>query len=223
MTDLSRVPVSELLSEALARPHEMIDERGFLSDEAFRLADLLGIRYCVDGIPVKINDDNEIEAMAIRRNTGPNKDRWTAIGGGVARVMSDTGEWLPESMEEALQRHFKTDLGVEIELITDTMHPQLIIEQMRAVDGALRPGFEDNPTTRHCVASRYLVKLVADPDFSPIFGSTQVGGQEASGIKWFTEPDIPPNEDFGYMHDATYREMFGHARALLLGSANSRF
>lgn len=216
MTDLSRVPVSELLTEALTRPNEMIDEAGFLSDEAFRLADLLGIRYCVDGIPVRLNEDSEIEAMAIRRNTGPNKDKWTAIGGGVARVMSNTGVWLPESMGEALERHFKTDLGAEIELITDTLHPQLIIEQMRAVDGTLRPGFEDNPTTRHCIASRYLVRL-ADPDFSPVFGATNVGGQEASGIKWFTKSTIPPSQDFGYMHDETYQEMFGHAENLLLG------
>lgn len=84
---------------------------------------------------------------------------------------------------------------------------------MRPIDGCVRPGFTPNSDSRHLIAVRYLVTIVNLQ--APVFGSTEVGGQEASGIVWFTEKGMPPDEQFGYGHDQTYRACFSIARKLL--------
>lgn len=113
-TSLANIPVGLLLGEVLRRPGDLFNEKGFLSREAFALADILSIRCCVDGIAVRRGHAGEIEAMAIRRNTGPFAGKLCLVGGGISKFKGN-GQWLPESAEEALRRHFKRDLGFEIE------------------------------------------------------------------------------------------------------------
>lgn len=214
MTDLSQVPASELLEEALKRPDELLDDNGMLEDAPFRLADQLSTRVCVDGLPVRRNPDGDVEAMAIRRNTGPYAGRLCLIGGGVNRVK--VGDiWQPESFEEALRRHFGTDLGFEIEPVGGSWkRPDYLAQEMRPIDGKVRDEFMTNPASRHIIAVRFLVSLASEDEL-PTFGETEYGGQEATGIEWFTEQTMPESSEFGYDHDDTYRTLFPVADSML--------
>lgn len=210
--DLQGIPVDELLEEVMKRPHEMVNERGFLSELSFKLADFLAIRVCVDGIPARRNAQGEIEFMAIRRNTGPYAGKLCLIGGGVGKV-KENGIWVPESVEEALRRHFRTDLGFEIEPVESWERPSYLAQDMRPIDGAVKKGFTPNPDSRHLIAARFLVRIT-NYETAPVFGKTEVGGQEASGIRWFTEAQMPSPEEFGYGHHRTYQACFPIAEKL---------
>ncbi|MFZ2513027.1 MAG: hypothetical protein WAW63_01060 [Candidatus Saccharimonadales bacterium] len=214
-SSLGEVPVTTLLAEVLRRPGELVEQDGSLSDPAFKLADTLGIRVCVDGVPARRNPDSEeIELMTIRRNTGPYKGKLCLVGGGVGRV-DVGGIFVPESFEEALRRHFQRDVGLHIELFTSWTTPQYLAQDMRPVEGNIRPDFTPNPAARHLVAARFLVRIVSDNDTEAVFGSTRWGGQEASGIEWLTEQSMPSDEDFGYGHGETLRAMFLAAKPLV--------
>lgn len=213
--ELAHVAIDSLVSEVMRRRDELLMPQGWLTKEAFDLADFLGTRVCVDGIPARVNDQNDVELMAIRRNTGPYTGKLTLIGGGVGRVEGDNDEWVPESTEEALRRHFKADLGLEIEPVGSWQKPDFLAQEMRAVDGLIKPNFFPNPNSRHLIAARYIVSL-KDDSGPAVFGSTEFGGQEASDVIWFTEPEMPESSEFGYGHDVTYRTMFPVARDLLI-------
>lgn len=212
MPELSNVPVSELLAEVLRRPDEMFTGTRFLENEAFAVADHTSTRVCVDGAPIRETSGNGPELMAIRRNTGPYAGKLCLVGGGVGQVQVD-GRWVPESFEEALRRHFMTDLGFGIEPVLGWDQPQYLAQDMRPIEGEVREGFTPNPASRHVIAARFLVRIT-DGEDAPTFGSTEKGGQEASGIEWFTEEDMPDPSDFGYGHDQTYRAMFSIAQRI---------
>lgn len=111
-------------------------------------------------------------------------------------------------MEEALRRHFRTDLGYEIEPLGGSWeNPDYLAQDMRSVGGEVRPGFQPNPASRHLIAARYIVKITNDSQ-EPVFGSTELGGQEASGVLWFNRAEMPPDDAFGYGHATTYRALF---------------
>ena len=211
--DLQGISVDELLGEIMKRPNELMNEKGFLSKLAFTLADFLAIRVCVDGIPARRSVQGDVELMAIRRNTGPYAGKLCLIGGGVGKVKKN-GEWMPESVEEALRRHFRTDLGFEIEPLESWDRPSYLAQDMRPIDGEVKKGFTPNPDSRHLIAARFLIRIT-NYEEAPTFGSTEVGGQEASGICWFTETEMPPPEEFGYGHHETYRRCFPIADKLL--------
>jgi len=211
--DLQQMPVEKLLEEVMKRPHETMNKKGFLSKMAFALADFLAPRVCVDGIAVRRNAKREIECMAIRRNTGPYAGKLCLVGGGVGKL-KENGTWMPESREEALRRHFKTDLGFEIEPVESWTRPAYAAQDMRPVNGVVKNGFTPNPDSRHLVADRFLVRIT-NYESAPIFGKTDVGGQEASGIHWFTRAQMPAPEEFGYGHHETYRESFLIAEKVL--------
>jgi ADP-ribose pyrophosphatase YjhB (NUDIX family) len=212
---LSEVPTRELLQEVLNRdPEGMYDgDSPYLVNEAFALADILATRVCVDGAAVRQNQRNETELMAIRRNTGPYSGRLCLVGGGVQQV-KEGDAWLPESFEEALRRHFKTDLGYDIEPVTSWQEPQSLAQDMRPINGEVREGFTPNPASRHLVAARFLVRITSAAD-APTYGTTAVGGQEAAGVEWFSEQDMPDAAAFGYGMRPTYELMFKAASRLL--------
>jgi len=215
LSDLSGVGTSELLSELLRRPEaDFLNAAGLLAPEAYRLANLLGIRVCVDGVPVRKNQDGEVELMAIRRGTGPYAGKLCLVGGGVERVLRD-GQWVPESLAEALTRHFRVDLGFDITPLVSWDQPQYVAQDMRPVKDTVREGFTPNPNSRHLIAIRYLVQITGGDD-PPTFGATQWGGQEAAGVVWFTRQAMPPASEFGYHHDQTYLAMFPIAESLAL-------
>lgn len=223
MGSISEFPTEALTAE-LATRSDLFDERGRLGDGAFSLADTLGTRVCVDGAPVRLVDDpgsehnRRLELMAIQRGTGPYAGSLCLVGGGVRRVNEDGH---PESTEEALRRHFRTDLGYEIEPLEGWDRPHHWAQDMRPDDeGEVRPDFTPNPASGHLVAVRFIV-TVTDGEQEPAFGSTDVGGQEAVGVQWFTEQDMDRlvhDPGFGYGHDQTYRKFFPIA-ARLLGPA----
>ena len=217
MSELADVQIADLLDEVNRRnPDEMFTDKGFIIDPAYKLADTLGIRVCVDGAPVRLNEDNEPELMAIERQTGPYAGRLCLIGGGVGRF-KENGVWLPESIGEAAQRHFKRDLGMSIIPVTSWEEPQQFAQDMRPINGEVRPGFYPNPDSRHLVAARYLVRIT-DGAENPVFGTTEHGGQEAEGVVWFDRDNMPDDEAFGYNHGDTYRKMFDAAEDLDLAN-----
>lgn len=224
MADISGVSTEALAAE-LATRDDLFGADGRLGDGAFKLADTLGTRVCVDGAPVRLVDDSDsdhhrrLELMAIRRGTGPYAGNLCLVGGGVRRVKED-GQ--PESFEEALGRHFRTDLGWEIEPLEGWERPHHLAQDMRPDDdGEVQPGFTPNPASGHLVAARFIVK-VTDGEQEPTFGSTDVGGQEAVGVQWFSQQDMDDlvnDPGFGYGHEQTYRSFFRIAHRLL-GPAN---
>jgi hypothetical protein len=214
MAELSEVPVAELLAAAMARPEEMINESGFLSSEAFLLRNLLGIRVCVDGAAARRNAFNEVELMAIRRNTGPYAGKLCLVGGEVISVKDEGGERLAESFEEALARHFKKDTGYEIKSLMP-WHSPYVVQEMAPHYGRVKSGFSPNQEARHLVANRFLV-AITNPDNQPSFGSTEHGGQEANEIVWFNSLDMPDPAAFGYGHAETYEKMFVIAESVNL-------
>jgi hypothetical protein len=214
---LDAYSVDDLLEAVLERQSDMLDNKGRLSWPAFRIADFVGTRVCVDGAAVRLNDEGDPEMMGIVRGTGPNKGRICLVGGGVGRVL-ENDIWVPESVEEAMTRHFDTDLKMKVEPLLSWDQPQHLAQDMRSLDnpddpdGEVRPGFMPNPASRHLVAARYLVTVTEGAD-TPVFGSTDFG-QEAIGVTWFTEREISGenpkfnSDQFGYGHDQTYRSLF---------------
>ncbi|HSX29847.1 MAG TPA: hypothetical protein VLE73_04795 [Candidatus Saccharimonadales bacterium] len=213
MTGLEGFSTQELLGEILKRPDsDMIKPGGFVYGNAYPLLDKLGTRVCVDGAPVRYNDRGDVELMAILRGTGKFAGKLCLVGGGVQRK-EENGNEVPESLKEALERHFMTDLGVGVEAVGSWDRPHMLAQDMREVDGEVRPGFFRNPASRHLIAARWLVKLKGDTE-NMVFGSTEVGGQEALDTVWFTKDDMPESDAFGYNHDITYRHMFDVAHDL---------
>lgn len=212
--ELQNVALDALLSEILRRKDELLLPEGWLTEKSFALADFLGIRVCVDGVPVRINKDGAIELMAIRRNTGPYRGQYALVGGGVGRVKNENGELMPESIEESLKRHFRVDLGFDIEPIGSWQKPDYLAQDMRPIGGEVKTEFTPNPNSRHLIAARYLVRVI-EGDENPLFGATEIGGQEASAVVWFAENQLPADSEFGYGHLETYKAMFGIAQKLL--------
>jgi ADP-ribose pyrophosphatase YjhB (NUDIX family) len=208
--DLSRIPTEALAGELLKRP-DLINPDGLLNPPVFALMDALGVRVCVDGAPLRKNSTGVAELMAIRRGSGPFAGKLCLIGGGVERIRVD-GVWQPESVQEALNRHFKNDLGTNAHIIDPNL-PQYVQQDMRPIGEAVREGFAPNPNSRHLIALRYLVTL--PENFVPKYGSTNLGGQEATAIEWFTMNTMPSSEEFGYQHDITYDAFFRQASILL--------
>lgn len=192
---------------------------GGLTIPAFKLAGLMASRRCVDGAPVRRNEDGDVELMAIVRGTGKEAGKLCLIGGGVGLVKDErfTDEqgnalWVPQTNEEALRGHFRTDLGYEIEPITSWREPQYFAEDMRpAADGSIKPGMLPNPN-ENAHAARYLVKITNGAE-APVYGEG-FGGQEATDVVWFDEAGMPELGAFGYNHGDTYQVMFQAAERL---------
>ncbi len=135
--------------------------------------------------------------MAIVRNTGPLKGKFCSVGG---RIL------LEESAESSLRRHFKTDLGTEIAFITPWDRPAFFHQFMRPhEDGNVLPDFGIESERRHAVSVIYLVKI---NEKNMIYGQTASGGQEASGVKWFSEDSMPRDDEFGYGQEVYYKKSF---------------
>ncbi len=211
-----QVSTPVLLREAMQRP-DLMQLNGYITGASWDMADRLVPRFCVDGAPFRMNDDGEVEAMAIVRNTGRFAGKLCLVGGGVGQVKDEaTDRWVPQSVEEALRDHFRTDLGREITLISGSWHrPDYLAQDMRPDEnGNVRPGFQANYGSRHLLANRWAVEFTDDGPF--VFGATTVGGQEVAGVEWFTRDQMPPDEAFGYRHDETYRALFEIATPILV-------
>lgn len=198
---LKKFTTDELALELSSRKD--LETQGEFSDAMYRLYVELGIVTCVDGIAIR-KRDGAIEALAIRRNTGPFKGKLCSVGGRIR---------FEESLEHALRRHFKTDLGTEIELLSPWDDPTAVHQFMRPrADGTVLPEFTSEPTRRHTITVVYVVRLQGD-NFT--FGSSVHGGQEAEGAEWFSLKTMPPGDEFGYGQDVYFRKCLIHAETIL--------
>ncbi|MDZ4286120.1 MAG: hypothetical protein U1A23_04270, partial [Candidatus Sungbacteria bacterium] len=104
--DLSPIATKELIQE-LNRRTTLMQSNGLLSPDAFRLRAKLGAIVCTDGVPIRMHE-GVLQAGLIRRNTGDYQGKLCLIGGVVA---------LGETLDTALRRHFRTDIGKEISFL----------------------------------------------------------------------------------------------------------
>lgn len=197
---LREFTTDELASELISRPD--LFEGEHLKRSLYDLFVELGVVTCVDGIAVR-KMDGKIELMTIVRNTGPFKGKLCSVGG---RIL------LEESVESAMRRHFKTDIGSNINMLTPWDRPVLFHQFMRPQsDCTVLPDFGVEPQRRHAISLIYLVKL---DDKKMEFGQTISGGQEASGVRWFSKDDIPQDDEFGYGQEVYYKKCFGLAASI---------
>jgi ADP-ribose pyrophosphatase YjhB (NUDIX family) len=198
---LSKFTTEELAEELLVRADFF--DGAMLKFMLYRLSIELGIIPCVDGVAVRKRGDI-IEALAIRRNTGPFKGKLCSIGG---RILFE------ESFEQAMRRHAMSDLGTAIEFITPWDKPAAVHQFMRPrTDGSVLPDFGCEPTRRHNMTLIYLIRL-KNEHFT--FGSTPHGGQEAAAAEWFSLDAMPPPGEFGYGQEVYFKKCLEIAQTLL--------
>lgn len=199
MKKLNRYSTKELALE-LQKRGDLINDQGLLTPELWGLLVALGAIPCVDSFAVRINTSGKTELLAIRRNTGQYTGKFCVVGGVIA---------MNESIEQAMRRHWTTDLQCEIELLTDWKHPFRMHQGIHPNNGGgIKEEFFPEPS-KHSIAPIYAVKLVTEPAG---FGSTIHGGQEASGFQWFTKENLPPAEEFAYGFHYIYAEYFESLR-----------
>ncbi|MEA1929447.1 MAG: NUDIX hydrolase [Patescibacteria group bacterium] len=197
---LKDVPTGDLARELGSRPDLFLGGGRLLVHPVFKLREQLGPISCVDGVPARVHA-GRVELMVIRRGTGPCASKLALVGGVIG---------MGESVEGALRRHFSSDLGVKIDLLTPIESPSVVAQYSREP----REGFLPEPGRDHCIGLTFLVALLDD---SFVFGETEHGGQEVVGVHWFAETDMPVWSEFGYGQDSVCRSIFPIARRLLLG------
>lgn len=183
------------LAEVCVRPDGMLDAA------LWPLRPALGAVACVDGVLV-FNDPAHggIHGGVIRRKTGKFPGKLALVGGVVGKN---------ESIENALRRHFKTDLSLDIGFPLGWDHPVCMRQYAPQVDGINRAQFCWDPG-KHSYASTHLVVLAGE--YKPKFGSTDYGGQEAGGIEWFRPDNCPDESEWSYNMRNTFLEVLAKAK-----------
>lgn len=195
MLNIDTVSTLELARVLAVRPdlETLLREDGLLPKAIWSLRKSLGVVACADSFAVR-RKDGVWEGGVIRRGTGPYAGKLALIGGVVA---------LGETVEEALRRHWRTDLGVEITLPIGWRTPLEIAQYAPKVNGSNRPDFGDEPT-KHALASTHLVEIVGGDSARLHFGEND-GGQEACDLCWFSLENIPAYEEWGYDMGPVFR------------------
>ena len=176
------------LALELSQRKDLVRSDGWLEPEVFGLRSLLGPMPTADGIPLRRRSrDWRTEIGLIRRNTGPYTGKLCFIGGAVL---------LNESLEQALRRHFMTDLNARIELFDPSgWERPFRVWPYYSSNQSIGQESLHNPT-RHCVSSTFLVRILNEKEMA--FGSTEVGGQEAREFQWFSFNALPTDEELSY-------------------------
>lgn len=193
--DLSHVSTRDLARELAARPDlgAIVRQDGLLDSDVWPLRPKLGPVSCVDGVAIRRNEKGRLEGGIIRRGTGKFAGKLAFIGGVVA---------LFETIEAALRRHWRTDLGIEIDLPLGWDHPVC----MRQYAPGDRPGFLPDPG-KHSYASTHLVFRDSGAE---TFG-TGIGGQEATGFEWYSRVNCPAEEEWAYGMRSTFLDVLAGA------------
>lgn len=185
--DLTNVKTHALLKELLARK-DLINEQGMtVYPEGYSLITKMTPLPCTDGVPVRMRQDGTVEGALIVRGSGFYKGKYTMIGGRVA---------YGRTLASALEAHFKTDLGVQLQMLSDWTHPDFVFQYFPQK----QEGCGHDPS-KHAIALTYLVTL-RNSDMQ--YGTTSHGGQEALGLQWFSFRNRPPSDEFGYNHDVSW-------------------
>ncbi len=202
---IEQYSTEELVVELLERESELVKSDGLLSPSSYKLRNILGTITCVDGIPCRVTQDSgkpkRIEILCITRNTGPEKGKFGMIGGVVAKG---------EQLEQALRRHFRADLGCEIDLLHNG-DPIGVGEYRNPSINEPSGNFLPDPTKSHAVAIVYLVQIRDDRDFH--HGETAHGGQEVRETHWFSCDNLPPIERFAYSQGLMFKKCLERMKA----------
>jgi len=182
--NLNNIPIDELLAAVLVRIKELFEKGNWLISAAFALYKAMCPVLCIDGIPWRISNGGRVELMALRRRTGPFPDKLVLIGGTVARG---------ESLQDALQRHFKDDFGVEIEMEEDPF----CMSQYHSDKPDDR--WLQDPGKDHVVSPVYLVQIQDETPKQSVQGDS---------VEWFSREAMPPDEEFGYATERLYHKAF---------------
>lgn len=200
MSDLNNFGTEELAAELLGREDFLGKDGSIPRQEVYELFEKGIPIMCTDGIAVRQSLDGAVEAMVIRRNT-LDKGKLCSVGGRI---------FYGESVEEAVRRHFMDDLGCNIRLLTPWRTPFFVLQTRPIAEGP-KKDFGLEPS-KHAVSMYHLVALEGEPKN---FGSTAHGGQEASGIEWFSLKDFPPDDAFGFGQHLPFRQAFIKAEEIL--------
>jgi ADP-ribose pyrophosphatase YjhB (NUDIX family) len=172
--------IDELLTLPLLRPDGLVDP------EVWKLRTSLGAIPCVDGVLVR-KDNYGLWGGVIRRQTGRFPNKLALVGGVVG---------YGESIASAMARHYKTDLGLDVTLPLGWDRP--VCMRQYAPD---KPQDEDHEFChdpgKHSYASTHIVKPLGDVS-KLSFGTTDLGGQEASGLEWYRIWDAPDDSEWSY-------------------------
>lgn len=192
---------NEQFAEELLRRGDLFESPGVLPFELHKLRVEMGPIPCVDGAALR-KGENGYEALAVRRGTGLYKGKLCLVGGGVR---------LGESIDEALRRHFQTDLGAELVFLSPLEEPAAFFQYYSPnKDMVPKKGFLPEPS-KHSFAPVYAVKLLGDPTN---FGATLHGGQEVIGFEWITLDAFPESSEFAYEQDRAFRTVLQKADRL---------
>jgi hypothetical protein len=170
---------TEAIAAYLATRKDLVNGKGLVSREVYLLRTKLGPIACTDSFGV-YQGINGPEILAIIRNTDEFAGKICAIGGGIA---------LYESLEDAVKRHWKDDLGYKVESL-DWRHP-VMMNQFKP--GGTGEFYSD--AKKHSLATAFVVNI--DDKSSLKVGATDYG-QEAMGYVWLTKDNFPKREDFAY-------------------------
>lgn len=203
---LSSVSTRALAEELAGRTDldTLLREDGLLPGTIWPLRKSLGVIACTDSFAVR-KTCKGLEGGVIRRGTGPYAGKFALIGGVVA---------FGETIEDAIRRHWRTDLGVEIVLPFGWRTPIEIAQYAPQVHGVNRPEFGDEPT-KHAVASTHLVEIVGGDSAVIQYGEND-GGQEARELCWFSLENIPANEEWGYDMGSVFRRCMALAYLMII-------
>lgn len=184
---IAEFSTEDLARELVTRP-DILRPDGLCNPAVWALRKALGKIVCVDSTAFRFCAHNKfLEVLGIRRKTGPYPSKLCLVGGVIARE---------ESIEEAVRRHWRTDLGCEITLVTPWYQPVCVHQDMPpAPDGSVRPDFNPEPTKWN-IGVVHIVRIVGNQEFQ--FGSTELGGQEAYGVEWLSLNTLPGESEFAY-------------------------
>ena len=192
---------TEILAQALVNRVDLVKPDGLVTPTIFALRLAIGALVCVDAVAVR-RLDGEVQAMAICRKGGPYAGKLCWVGGIIAKQ---------EHIQNAVQRHFRDDLALEVEMLTPWDRPLHIHQDMRPVNGAVLADFNPEPTKDHNIGLVYLVRIIAG---APRPGTTAYG-QEASGVEWLSANNIPSDDAFAYGSGESFRACLAAAEKIL--------
>lgn len=195
MSSLKDASTLELAQELAKRAdlEMLVNKDGLVNPDIWNLRSKLGAVGCVDGVAIRRNG-NTAEGGVIRRGTSKFAGKLALVGGVIARY---------ESIEDAMKRHWRADLGFEIDLPLGWDCPVCMRQYAPQVNGENRPEFCHDPG-KHSYASTHLV-VITNGDGAK-FG-TKIGGQEATDFLWFTAENCPPEEEWAYNMRDTFLEV----------------
>ena len=180
--NLKDFSTEELARELLGR--DVREAGGGFIAPVFKLIEKSVPLLCTDGIALRKNG-SAYEAMAILRGTGRYAGCYCSVGGRV---------FYRESLEGAMRRHFRTDVGAEIRMLRPWNRPLTMAQWVPVAVGEEPPPDFGPEERKHSVSLYFPVMLKGEVGN---FGQGH-GGQEVKSVEWFTLDKLPPRYRWGF-------------------------